>query len=144
MRKGEHSTQVVYYGTALKDAEPGKGEDGQKRFRFIHSFNVFNAEQIDGLPQRFYSERATLVPVAERIPELDAFVGKTGADVRHGGGRAFYRLSDDFIQMPEFGAFPDAEGYYATLAHEMTHNAALLFMPRRSSGALLDRHCEAA
>ena len=121
VRKGEHSTQVVYYGTALKDAEPADGEDGKKQFRFIRSFNVFNAEQIDGLPQRFYAECAALVPVAERIPELDAFVRKTGADVRHGGGQAFYRIDQDYVQMPEFEAFPDAEQYYATVAHELTH-----------------------
>jgi len=121
VRKGEHSTQVVFYGMGLRDAEHGEGEDGRKQFRFIRTFNVFNAEQIDGLPQRFHAERAASAPVAERIPELDAFTRKTGADVRHGGGRAFYRMSDDFIQLPEFAAFPDAERYYATLAHELTH-----------------------
>ncbi|MDB5986768.1 MAG: hypothetical protein JWR16_1821 [Nevskia sp.] len=121
VRKGERSTPVVYYGMAVKDAEQGEAEDGRKTFRFIRTFNVFNAEQIDGLPQRFHAEHAASAPVAERIPELDAFMRKTGADVRHGGGRAFYRMSDDFIQLPEFAAFPDAERYYATLAHELTH-----------------------
>ena len=121
VRKGEHSTQVVYYGKALKDAEPGEGADGKKQFRFIRSFNVFNAEQIDGLPQRFHPEHPASTPVAERIPELDAFVRKTGADVRHGGGQAFYRIDQDYVQMPEFGAFTDAEQYYATVAHELTH-----------------------
>ena len=120
-RSGERSTPVVYYGTALKDGEGEQGEDGTKLFRFIRSFNVFNAGQIDGLPERFYAECNESAPVAERIPELDAFVRRTGADVRHGGGRAFYRRSDDFIQLPEFGAFTDAEQYYATLAHELTH-----------------------
>ena len=121
VRKGEHSTPVVYYGTALKDGEGEQGEDGKKLFRFIRTFNVFNAAQIEGLPERFYAERNASAPVAERIPELEAFVRRTGADVRHGGGRAFYRKSDDFIQLPEFGAFADAEQYYATLAHELTH-----------------------
>ncbi len=121
VRKGERSTQVVYYGTAVKEADAEQVEDGKKLFRFIRTFNVFNAEQIDGLPQRFYAERSASGPVAGRIPELDAFVRKTRAEVRHGGSRAFYRVSDDFIQMPEFGAFADAEQYYATLAHELTH-----------------------
>ena len=121
VRKGEHSAEVVYYGTAIKNDEEAGDDDGQRVFRFLRTFNVFNAEQIDGLAGRYYANIIPSGPVAERIPELDAFVRKTGADVRHGGGRAFYRMTDDFIQMPEFGSFPDQERYYATLAHELTH-----------------------
>jgi antirestriction protein ArdC len=121
VRKGERSTQVVYYGTAAKDSEPEQGEDGKKLFRFIRTYNVFNAGQIDELPQRFYAGQPAAAPVAERIPELEAFVNRTGADIRYGGGRAFYRIDQDYIQMPEFGAFRDAEQAYSTLNHELTH-----------------------
>jgi antirestriction protein ArdC len=34
---------------------------------------------------------------------------------------AYYNVSQDFVQMPAFEAFRDAESYYATLAHETTH-----------------------
>jgi antirestriction protein ArdC len=34
---------------------------------------------------------------------------------------ANYNISQDFVQMPPFEAFRDAESYYATLAHETTH-----------------------
>jgi len=33
--------------------------------------------------------------------------------------------------MPFFETFRDAESYYATLAHELTHNADSRIMPRR-------------
>lgn len=121
MRKGERSTQVVYYVTAVKDAKPEDGGDGKKPFRFIRTFNVFNAEQIDGLPEHYHARQPTAAPVAERMPEMEAFVRLTGADIRYGGGRAFYRIGLDYIQMPEFGAFRDAEQFYSTLCHELVH-----------------------
>jgi antirestriction protein ArdC len=121
VRKGERSTQVVYYGTSAKDAEPAEGEDGPKLFRFIRTFNVFNAEQIDGLSERFYGRPVVATPAADRIPALEAFVAKTGAEIHTGGGRAFYRIDQDFIQTPEIAAFRDAEQFYATLNHELTH-----------------------
>ena len=121
VHKGERSTQVVYYGTAVKEAEAEPGEDGKKLFRFIRSFNVFNAGQIDGLQPKFYVVCAAPGPVAERITELEAFVRGTGADIRYGGGRAFYRGDQDYIQMPDFAAFRDAQLAYATLNHELVH-----------------------
>ena len=45
----------------------------------------------------------------------------TRADIRHGGTQAYYAQEPDYIRMPPFEAFRDAESYYATLAHETTH-----------------------
>jgi antirestriction protein ArdC len=39
----------------------------------------------------------------------------------------------DFVQMPPFEAFRDAESFYSTLAHETVHYADLRIMPRRCS-----------
>jgi len=125
VRRGEHSVQVVYYGTAIKDEqreERGDGQEDQRKvFRFLRTFNVFNAEQFDGLPERYRAKPAQRGPVAERRPQLDSFIRNTCADIRHGGGRAFYRMADDFIQVPDYAAFVDPEKYYATVAHELTH-----------------------
>ena len=57
----------------------------------------------------------------ERIERAEHFVANTGADIRHGGGMAYYAPPRDFVQMPPFESFRQAEGYYATLAHELTH-----------------------
>lgn len=43
------------------------------------------------------------------------------ADIRHGGGQAYYAICDDRVQMPPFESFVDAQSDYATLAHECTH-----------------------
>ena len=57
----------------------------------------------------------------ERIQHADACFNVIGADVRHGGNRAYYTTSDDHIQMPPFQAFAENVSYYSTLAHEHTH-----------------------
>src|SRR6266566_3845722 len=44
-----------------------------------------------------------------------------GAHLRHGGNQAYYRPSEDHIQMPPFQAFKENVSYYSTLAHEHTH-----------------------
>lgn len=74
------------------------------------------------MPEHFYTP---VVPV-DRVPEskdarLEGFFRHTGADIRYGGGRAFYLIDADFVQMPAFADFHRAESYYATLAHELTH-----------------------
>ena len=35
---------------------------------------------------------------------------------------AYYSVTHDYVQMPPFESFRDAESYYATLAHEATHS----------------------
>jgi antirestriction protein ArdC len=45
----------------------------------------------------------------------------SGADIRHGGGKAFYRPSEDYIQMPPKECFVDEPHYYSTALHELTH-----------------------
>jgi antirestriction protein ArdC len=57
----------------------------------------------------------------QRIAHAEGFFSATGATVRHGGNQAYYSVASDLVQMPFFETFRDAESYYATLAHELTH-----------------------
>jgi antirestriction protein ArdC len=57
----------------------------------------------------------------ERIAQAEAFFANTKADVRTGGDRACYAMAADYIRMPPFECFRDAESHAATLAHELTH-----------------------
>jgi antirestriction protein ArdC len=41
--------------------------------------------------------------------------------MRHGDNRALYSITGDYVQMPPIECFRDAESYYATLLHELTH-----------------------
>lgn len=121
VRKGEKGTGVVYYGTAPKrDQAPDDNAD-TSFYRFMKSYTVFNADQIDGLPERYRVKVEAPAPAADRLPELEAFVQATGVSIRHGGNQAFYRVDVDYVQMPQFEQFHNAEFYYSTLMHELAH-----------------------
>ncbi|RWB93279.1 MULTISPECIES: zincin-like metallopeptidase domain-containing protein [unclassified Mesorhizobium] len=123
VRKGEKSALVVYANAIERTETNDSGEEIERRIPFMKGYNVFCADQIDGLPEHFYikasapegSERK------ERIPHVDAFFANLGADIREGGNSAFYRIDADFICMPAFGAFVSAEAHATTLGHECAH-----------------------
>ncbi|MBX3484446.1 zincin-like metallopeptidase domain-containing protein [Phenylobacterium sp.] len=121
VRKGERGSIVVYANQLLRADTDEAGEDIERRIPFLKAYTVFNAEQIDGLGK----DHAPAVPAAlnpdDRIRRVDAFFSRCGADIRHGGGCAYYAPGPDYVQMPPFESFVDADGYYATLAHELTH-----------------------
>lgn len=123
VRKGERGAPVVYYGSSTSTKqEEHTGEEREEGFRFLKSYTVFNIEQIEGLPDRYAPQPIDPpAPAFERIERAEAFFATIPADVRHGGNRAFYSLTDDRIQLPPFEAFHDAEGYYATRGHETIH-----------------------
>ena len=122
VRKGEKGALVVYANTFSKTTTTEKGEEIEEAIPFMKGYTVFNAEQIDGLPAHFYAKTEPVheTPL-ERKEHLERFFSGTGANIRHGGSSAFYRISDDFVQMPQLQTFRDAESYYAVAAHEITH-----------------------
>lgn len=121
VKKGEKGSLVVYADTFRKTGTDDKGEDVETTIPFMKGYTVFNAEQVDGLPNHFYATIAPINKDVERLECVEHFFAATGATIRHGGNQAYYRLSQNIVQMPELQAFRDSESYYATLAHEMTH-----------------------
>lgn len=73
------------------------------------------------MPAHFLAPAAPRLDPIQRIEHAERFFAATGATVRHGGDRAFYTPVLDYVQMPHFEVFRDAESYYAILAHELTH-----------------------
>jgi len=73
------------------------------------------------LPEIYYAKvKPGLDPIA-RIDRAEKFFAAQNATIKHGGNRAYYAQELDYVQMPDFVAFKDAESYYATLAHEICH-----------------------
>lgn len=121
VRKGERGSLVVYADRISKTETDDKGEEHERSIPFMKGYTVFNVEQVEGLPAHYYAQPVNPQPMTERIESAERFAASTRADVRHGGNRAFYAPARDFVQMPPFEAFKDAESYYATLTHELTH-----------------------
>ena len=121
VRRGERGALVVYADRFTKTETGDDGQESEREIPFLKGYTVFNVEQIDGLAAH-YTARVT--PPTTALPRLDAaeaFFAATGAEIRHGGNRAFYSPTHDRVQMPPRDSFNDAESYAATLAHELTH-----------------------
>jgi antirestriction protein ArdC len=122
VRKGEKGSPVVYANRITRhETDTDSGVDVARDIHFLKGYTVFNVEQIDGLPAQHTAPASPRIDVPGRIARAERVFGATGATLTHGGNRAFYRPSTDSIVMPRFETFRDAESYYATLAHEMTH-----------------------
>ena len=114
VRKGEKGCPVIYWNFQEVEGKDGK----EKKIPFARYFTVFSIDQCESLD----------LPTVEStcrhhspIPEADAVIQRTGARIRHGGFRAFYRPSSDEITLPEMGAFHAPEEYYQTAIHELAH-----------------------
>jgi antirestriction protein ArdC len=120
--KGGHGELVVYANRITRTETDEKGAEQIREIPFLKGYTVFNAEQCEGLPAQ-YTARAEppALPPAARITRADRFFAATGVDIRHGGTRAYYGEGPDYVQMPPFETFVDAESHAATLAHELTH-----------------------
>ena len=120
VRKGETGTGVIFFKMLETDRPAANDAPGRKVIPLLRSFTVFNAAQVDGLP-----EGLTAAPASPEgwspIEAAEELLGRSGATIRHGGSRAFYRPADDIIQLPMPGDFPQAGNYYATALHEVCH-----------------------
>ena len=122
VKKGEKGSLVVYANTITRtETDKETGEDEEREIPFMKGYSVFNVDQIEGLPEHFYAVAEPKLDPVQRIERAERFFAETGAEIRHGGNQAYYAVGTDYVQMPPFVSFKDAESYYATLAHECTH-----------------------
>jgi len=121
VRKGERGATVVYANQIIREEADEAGKPVEQRIPFLKAYTVFNLDQIDGLPERYAPQPQPTINPEVPIGAAEAFFSACGADIRHGGGSAFYAPAPDFVQMPAFESFQDAQSYYATLGHEMIH-----------------------
>ncbi len=121
IRKGEQHTKIVYANKYNKKEKDEEGNEVTNRHSFLKAYQVFNASQIEGLPEHFYHKpEPKIINPDERVATVDAFFAQTGADILT-GQKACYRIQPDQIEMPAFEHFTDARAYYGVLAHEVTH-----------------------
>src|SRR6202453_4594371 len=122
VRKGQKGSLVVYANAITGTEHDEKtGEDVEREIPYMKGYTVFDVEQIEGLPEIYYAKAVPTHDPVARIAHAEKYFGSLGATIKHGGNRAYYGQELDYVQMPPFEAFRDAESYYATLAHELTH-----------------------
>ena len=121
VKKGEHGSPVVYASTFKKNETTEEGAEVEQEIPFLKQYTVFNACQVEGLPEHFYALAEPPKEAMQRIAQAESFFANTKAEIRTGGNRAYYAIGSDQIQMPPFESFRDAESHAAILAHELCH-----------------------
>lgn len=140
VRKGETGATIFYAGTisanndnndnndnnrSKESRSSEKKEEQEPSFKkFMKSYKVFNANQIEGLPEEYYKSQIIEnenLKEHHLLPKLEEFIQNTKADIRYGGIKAYYKPSTDHIQIPEIKLFKNSNSYYSTICHELTH-----------------------
>lgn len=113
--RGSKSVPIILWKESEAD------EDNDRRL-LCRTYSVFNADQVDGLPQADYSpSQPTLLSGLERAEEI--FNGyKDCPPIRHGGNIACYSPSRDEIRLPRPEHFNSMSDYYSTAFHEFAHS----------------------
>jgi len=114
VRKGEKSTHVVF----TKKLVVQDDELQQKMLGMLRDYSVFNVEQVDNLPEPPKPKEVAQHEINEAV---EHFIDRMGADIRHGGDKACYVPSLDFVAMPLITSFKEVNSYYATKIHELGH-----------------------
>ena len=118
VRKGEKGTKIVFYKPVSVEKTNDQGESENFAYSCLKTYYVFNADQVDGIE---IAKPEVSPRVYNPAPALDDRILKTGANIKHGGGSAFFSPTGDFIGMPNRDTFNDDSSYYATVLHELTH-----------------------
>ena len=126
VRKGECGVKVVLMKTVEEEDSDADGPAAEtevaKPRRFLKRYTVFNAAQIDGLPDRFYAPTVRPDPAADGYAEVERFFADLGVEVVESERRgASYDPRTDVVTMPTRRRFAQPADYFATLAHEVVH-----------------------
>ena len=123
VRRGEKGTMVVYADRFVPDDERERARrdgDEAQAIPFLKRFTVFNADQCNGLPEAI---AASTPPVTEALilPQAEALIRATGAEVRIGGDRAYYDVKHDYVRVPPPQAYFEPINWHRTALHELGH-----------------------
>ena len=133
VRKGEKGTQVLFFtdrnsraakdeqGKTLKNKEGKTIYEEQKREKPIcKQYTVFNVEQAEGLKLKPREDQVR--PEWDAHRDAEKVIAASGPTVEHvAGDRAYYRMAEDKVVLPEQSQFPTRNGYYQTALHECGH-----------------------
>lgn len=123
IRKGEHGTTVVFAGRLEPEKrrdQPRRADGKAKAIPFLKRFTVFNVEQCNDLPDAVAAVTSPIEPNLI-LPQAEALIAATGADLRIGGERACYDVAGDFIRIPPPQAYFEPVNWHRTALHELGH-----------------------
>lgn len=121
VRRGERSTMVVLW----KPYDRTNRETGEREHALmLRYFNVFNVAQADWSTPLPALGKLSPLPADEIRDTAETIFSNynAGPAISYGGDGAWYRMSEDRINLPVPDSFESTAGYAATLFHESVHS----------------------
>lgn len=118
--QGGWGCRIIYCREISRTRATDEGERDEK-YKLLRSYVVFNLDQVDGEALDHLRHNPAARPAVADYEPAERAIGATGADIRHGGDRAYYSRPGDYIQMPPRESFGEAHEYYGTTFHELAH-----------------------
>lgn len=118
VRRGERATRVVgVFEIKREDEDPTDNTAEDRRNVRVKIYNVFNAQQADGLPAL-----PRLEPDWDPCERAEQLIKACDVEIYHrGGDRAYYNLTRDRVFVPRRHQFSTKAEYYAVVLHELAH-----------------------
>jgi antirestriction protein ArdC len=119
-----------------------------KRRFFLRVYNVWNVDQLEGLPDGLVPKPAqgpAVEPISACEAILAGYVERGGPALAYGGDSAHYNVVRDQLQLPDRDRFYSSEALYSTAFHEAVHstgaekrlNREELWSPKATFGSAL-------
>jgi len=115
----------VYADRFIPGGERARAEEAGEEpeaIPFLKRFTVFNTDQCEDLPAEASAAAPSPPPETLILPQAEALIRATGADIRIGGDRAYYVPSADYIQVPPPSAYFEPINWHRTVFHELGHH----------------------
>ena len=128
VKKGAKSKIVVFWSPVKKEEVDDSGEKKEKVYFILKYYRVFNLNDCENIKKKYLNDDDTkfiheTVKDAEDVIQSYCDANPTLKIIRdEKSGRAYYRPSEDLIQVPMMEQFEKVEEFYSTLFHEMTHS----------------------
>lgn len=123
VRKGEKSSMVVFWKMLDKHNQDQDGDTrATGKIPLLKHYNLFSAEQCENIP--IPSDPEETVNPFSHIEKCEQIIAgyKNRPDIHYGGSKAFYRVSEDRVQMPHEHTFNTSADFYHVLFHELSHS----------------------
>lgn len=132
VKKGEHGVSIEKWSeyahkrTAdeiqkLREAGAVGPIEAEEKRLGVRYYTVFHASQIDGIPAR--EQRPEIARRNNEVdPRLPGLAEAMGVEVQHSGSRAFYRTSQDRVNLPPVELFKSGQDHDTVFLHELSHS----------------------
>ena len=98
-----------------------KDDDGEEFISNFYAYSVFNIAQVENLPPEYINKPKSDLEFSNNS-EINVFLGACDIETRHSEEpRAYYKISKDYVHMPNKETFKSTNGYYSTIFHEYIH-----------------------